>query len=327
MSNRRHFIPVLFGLSAVLLVLGGVSFLTGDGELRDTDLTGIFLELRALRLASACIIGASLAVAGVMMQGLFRNPLADPGVIGTNSGAMLGGSLMLVTYELVRPPIPAAVLLPLGCVAGGMLSLWIVLQVARKSSDTVSVLLAGIVISMLFTSFGALLSALTQDDWQLARALMRFSLGSIDTKGISHVALATPLCLSGMFAAWWWGRQMDVLLIGEDGAQSLGVYLAALRRWLIVWSTFLVAGAVAIGGSISFVGLVVPHLLRGIVGAHHRVLVPAAAIGGAVFVLACDVMVRLLPSRGELPLGVISGLVGAPIFLMMLVRARREALL
>jgi iron complex transport system permease protein len=191
----------------------------------------------------------------------------------------------------------------------------------------VSVLLAGIVISMLFTSLGALLSSLTQDDWQLARALMRFSLGSIDTKGLSHVALASPLCFSGIAAAWWWGRQMDVLLAGEDEARSLGLDLSALRRWLIVWSTLLVAAAVAIGGAISFVGLVVPHLLRGVVGARHRMLVPTAAVGGAFFVLACDVLVRVLPTQSELPLGVVSGLIGAPIFLVMLVRARKEAVL
>jgi iron complex transport system permease protein len=120
---------------------------------------------------------------------------------------------------------------------------------------------------------------------------------------------------------------MDVLLAGEDEAQSLGLDLGALRGWLIVWSTVLVAGAVAIGGAISFVGLVVPHLLRGLVGAQHRGLVPAAAVGGAFFVLACDVLVRVLPTHGELPLGVVSGLIGAPVFLSMLVRARKEAVL
>jgi len=324
---QKSRVSLFLTLGGLFLVLAGSSLFFGAADLGDGSLRQTLLELRGLRLMAAALIGSSLAVAGVMMQGLFRNPLAEPGVIGTNAGAMLGGSVALIFFETVRPPVPAAVMLPLGCVGGGMLSLWIVLMVARKSRDTIGVLLAGVIISMLLTSLGAFLSAMVQDDWQLARALMQFSLGRIDTKGLGHVALATPLWLGGIGAAWWWGRQLDVLLAGEDEARSLGIDLDGLRRWLIVWSTLLVAGAVAIGGAISFVGLVVPHFLRGLVGAHHRRLVPFAAVGGALFVLACDVVVRILPTKGELPLGVITGLVGAPLFLLMLVRARREALL
>ncbi|MFW5845683.1 MAG: FecCD family ABC transporter permease, partial [Planctomycetota bacterium] len=273
--------------------------------------------------------GASLAVAGVLMQGLFRNPLADPSVIGTNAGAVLGGGGALVLYELNRDhlPFPAELVLPIGCIAGGMAALGVVLAVARRSRDSLSVLLAGVVIAMFFTALGALLNAWVANDWQLGRALMRFHLGSIDTTSGNLLLLALPLCLGGVAAAWWWGRQLDVLLTGEEEACSLGVDLTTARRWLIVWATYLVAAAVSIGGSIAFVGLVVPHLLRGQVGAQHRRLVPCAALGGAVFVLACDIVVRLLPTEGQLPLGVLTGLVGAPLFLLLLLRARREAAL
>lgn len=325
-EQTRLYLTATILLTSFVL-LGGLSLFIGKGNVDDVSLSSVFLELRGLRLLAAVLIGSSLSVAGVMMQGLFRNPLAEPGVIGTNAGAMLGGSLSLIAYETLHPPIPAAVMLPLGCVCGGMLSLWIVLMVAHNSRDTVSVLLAGVIISMLLTSFGALLSAVVQEDWQLSRALVQFSLGRIDTKGLGHLVLAIPLWTGGIGAAWWWGRQLDVLLTGEDEARSLGLDLSALRFWLIIWSTLLVAGAVAIGGAISFVGLVVPHLLRGLVGAYHRRLVPFAALGGAFFVLLCDVVVRMLPTKSELPLGVITGLVGAPLFLSMLVRARREALL
>jgi len=325
LKHQRLLIFVLLG--TVLVALAGLSLLFGAGDLGDGNLRATFLELRGLRLVAAALIGSSLSVAGVMMQGLFRNPLAEPGVMGTNAGAMLGGSVSLILYETLHPPVPAAVMLPLGCVGGGLLSLWVVLMVARRSRDTIGVLLAGVIIGMLVTSLGALLSAIIQDDWQLSRALMQFSLGKIDTKGLGHVALAAPLWAGGIIAAFFWGRQLDVLLAGEDEARSLGVDLNGLRRWLIIWSTLLVAGAVAIGGAISFVGLVVPHFMRALVGAHHRMLVPFSAVGGALFVLGCDVLVRVLPTRGELPLGVITGMVGAPLFLMMLVRARREALL
>jgi iron complex transport system permease protein len=329
MPGRTTFLLVLAGLFLALLLLGGLSLLAGRGDLGGS-LATVFLGLRGIRLGAALLIGSALAVAGVLMQGLFRNPLADPSVLGTNAGAVLGGGAALIAFEANRAwlPIPAEAVLPLGCVGGGLLSLVLVLAVARRSRDSLSVLLAGIVMSMFFTALGALVTVMVHDNWQLGRALMRFQMGAIDSCTPGHLLLALPLCLGGIGAAWWWGRQLDVLLLGEDEAASLGIDLVYCRRWLIIWSTFLVAAAVAIGGGVAFVGLVVPHLLRGVIGAHHRRLVPAAALGGALFVLACDILVRLLEAAGtpgQLPLGVISGLVGAPLFLILLVRTRKEA--
>lgn len=326
MNSGSRFWSTGVVLMVLLLLVAGASLFVGAGGLSDDALTPVFLHLRGMRLAAAALVGAGLAMAGVLMQGLFRNPLADPGVIGTSAGATLGGMTAVLAAELLRPQINLApvVLMPLGCIAGGMLSLLLVLAVARRSRDSLTVLLTGVVLAMLIASLGGALTAWANEHWELARALMAFSMGTIDAKGIGHLLLAVPLVVGGGLMAWTWGRQLDVLLCGEEEAASLGIDLGTMRRWVIVWATLLVAGAVAIGGGIAFVGLVVPHVLRGFVGPTHRRLLPAAALGGALFVLCCDVLVRVLPTRGEMPLGVVTGLVGAPVFLWLMLRDRRE---
>ena len=322
-TGERMISPALLlvVLSLCLAVLAGLSLIVGVGSVSDATWGSTILQLRGMRVIAACLVGCGLAIAGVVMQGLFRNPLADPGVIGTSAGAVFGGMLtVLVSYFLgASLPIPPVVLLPLGCVFGGMLSLWLVLGVAKRAPDNLSVLLAGVVMGMLFASLGTALNAWAQRDFELARSLMAFSFGSIDAKGFEHLLLATPLVLGGLWAALRWGPSLDVLLSGEEEAASLGVDLKRSRRWLIIWASLPVAGAVAIGGSIPFVGLVVPHILRGLVGPLHRGLLPCAAVAGAIFTLACDIIVRSLPTQGEIPVGVISGLIGAPLFLYLMV--------
>ncbi|TVR43685.1 MAG: iron ABC transporter permease [Planctomycetota bacterium] len=308
-----------------LTVLASLVF--GAGSLRDDALASVFLSLRAQRLAAAAVVGAGLAVSGVLLQGLFRNPLADPGIIGTSAGAVLGGMVMVFVAALAPAllPLPPALLLPLGAILGAMLSLALLLAVAKRCRDTTSVLLCGVVLAMFLAAIGAGLSAWAQGYWELSRALMAFSLGGIEGKGWSQVAVAAPLVVAPLLAAWlWWSRQLDVLLSGEDEATSLGVDLARLRRWMIIWATLAVAGAVAIGGAIAFVGLIVPHLLRSWMGPAHRLLLPAAALGGMLFVMLCDLLLRLIPAANPVPLGVVTGLLGAPLFVVLLLRSRRE---
>jgi iron complex transport system permease protein len=138
------------------------------------------------------------------------------------------------------------------------------------------------------------------------------------------VLLALPLVLFGTAASWLWARPLDLMLSGEDEAASLGVDVRAVQRWCIVWTAVLTGAAVAVGGNIGFVGLIVPHAARRFVGVSHRLLVPVAALGGGAFVVACDLLARLVPGRSELPLGVITGLIGAPLFLTILLRSGRE---
>jgi iron complex transport system permease protein len=330
-------------LVLVLLFAGAVvlSLATGPGGL---GADGILIHLRWLRTGCAALAGAALAVAGVLVQGLFRNPLASPDVVGTTAGATLGGQLVLVGHAALAASLPAwlapELLLPLGCLAGAAAALALLLTIAgrgRAGEGLVAVLLTGFVITAVVGACSGLLTALVAGRWELSRALAAFGLGGVDGKGPGHIGLAAPLVAAGMLAAWAWGRTCDLLLAGEEEAAALGVDVGRARRWLLAWTALLAAAAVAVGGALSFVGLVVPHALRPFAGVGHRRLVPAAALGGAAFLVLCDVAARgvpwclrelaWVPGAGELPLGVVTGLIGGPVFLLLLVRARREGTL
>jgi iron complex transport system permease protein len=142
--------------------------------------------------------------------------------------------------------------------------------------------------------------------------------------GRRQILLAAPLIAAGVLAAWAWARSLDLLLSGEEEAAALGVDVAATRRWLTIWVAVLTGAAVSVGGNVIFVGLIIPHALRPLIGVQHRRLIPAVALGGGTFVLACDILARIIPTRAEIPLGVVTGIIGAPVFLMLLARSRRE---
>jgi iron complex transport system permease protein len=285
------------------------------------------LELRATRGLVAFAVGASLSVAGVLVQGLFQNPLASPSVLGTTAGASLGGEIALLSAALLLGQAPSLVhpemFLSLGCIVGATLSLFCLLLVQRRQRDLMVILLAGFALSSLFLSIGSFLTSIAQEWWELGRALVSFSLGDIGGVGKRQLWLITPLALVGVGFAYFWGHALDLLASGEDEARSLGLPHLELRNWTIVWASVLTAGAVSVGGNIGFVGLVVPHALRPFVGVTHRRLIPACVLGGGAFVLLCDLLARVASPRGEIPLGVVTGLVGAPVFLWLLVREQR----
>ena len=320
---------VYAGLALLLAVAVAASLLIGDGDLSDARLAPIFLGLRAARLAAALLTGAALAVAGVIVQGLFRNPLADPSVLGTTAGANQGGYLATLFFDALATGAASAyvapeLLLPLGCTLGALAALGILLLVQRAGDDLVLILLTGFLLGSLFASLAAFALSLAQERFELARALMTFALGDLSGVGLRRIALAAPLVGIGVVAAWLWSRPLDLLLSGEEEASSLGVDVREVRHSCIVWTAVLTAAAVSIGGSVYFVGLIVPHALRPFVGAGHRRLLPGAALAGGSFVVLCDVLTRVLPTHSEMPLGVVTGLIGAPLFLVLLLRSRRE---
>lgn len=312
------------------LVLGVLaSIFVGEGDLSDPELRDTYLRLRLWRTANAGLAGAALAIGGVLVQGLFRNPLASPSILGTTAGASLGGVgvLMLWTTLLAgsMPPwLPPELVLPIGCLLGAWGALALLLAVTGRGAGVVTLLLTGFILSSFFLSIAGLMTSIAQDDWALGRAVVAFTLGGVEAKGARHVALALPMVVFATLAAFGWGRHLDALLAGEDEATSLGVDVPRVRRWVIAWTATLTGAAVAIGGNVAFVGLVVPHALRPFVGVHHHRLVPAALVGGFAFVVWADVLTRLVPSVGRIPLGVVTGLIGAPVFLVLLARAARE---
>lgn len=314
----------LYALLLGMFVLTiAASLLLGRTSLDAVGLRSTLLTLRALRLSAALVSGAALAVGGVLVQGLFRNPLASPDILGTTAGAALGGrgALLLATFGTAGFA-QSELFMPMGCIVGGLLALLVLMAVARNQNDLFVLLLTGFLLSSLFISLGGFVSSLAQERWELARAMMAFTLGDVSGVGPRPILMALPLVTSGICAAWFWGRSLDAMLSGPEEAASLGVEVESLRRWVVVWTAVITGAAVAVAGTVGFVGLVVPHALRPFAGVKHRTLVPACALGGGTFVAACDVLCRVLPTRSEVPLGVVTGLIGAPVFLLLLVRSR-----
>jgi len=329
MSTTRPRAWTYAWLISLSLAVGATSLLVGAGDLADATLTETLLSLRLTRVIAAGLAGAALGVGGVIVQGLFRNPLASPEIIGTTSGANFGGHAVLLASEALlvgRFPVlvSSALFLPIGSVAGALLALSVVLWVVKRRDDVVIVVVIGFLLSALFASMDGVITSLAQERWELARAMLAFTLGDVSGATPRQILLALPMIGFGIVAAFMWARPLDVLLSGEEEAATLGVHVPTARRWCVVWTALLTAGAVSLGGNVGFVGLVVPHVLRPFVGVAHRRLIPMAAIVGAAFVMGCDMIVRLVPTRSELPLGVVTGLVGAPIFFTLLMKLRIE---
>lgn len=315
-------------LAALVVVSMAIALLAGHGRLSDPALRAVFLDLRATRAAAAFLVGAALAVAGVVVQGLFRNPLVSPSILGTTAGASLGGQAALLAVAWLPSARPALLspdlMLPVGCLAGALGSLAIVLAFDRLGGGALTLLLTGFILSSLFLSLGAFITSIAQESWDVGRAVVAFTLGGVAGAGHLHILIALPLVVIGVAASWFWGRSLDLLLSGEDEAATLGLDVVLARRLCILWVGVLTAGAVALGGNVGFVGLIVPHVLRPLVGVRHRALVPACALGGGCFLVLADALGRALPIRSEIPLGVVTGVVGAPLFLTLLLRSRRE---
>ena len=323
MRSRPH-----LALLALILLAVALSMLVGRGDLADEGLRGVFLKIRATRTLAAFVSGASLGVAGVLVQGLFRNPLASPDILGTTAGAVLFGNAALLAYELLGVSalgvIAPELLLPLGAIAGSFFALLILVALMRRSEDLLVLLLTGFILSSLFLSISSFLMSLAQESWELSRALLAFTLGSVTGASASQLLFAIPLFIAGLNAAYFFGRPLDLLLSGEEEAKSLGVEIVRTRLLIALWIAVLTGVAVSLSGTLGFVGLVIPHLLRPFFGIGHARLIPSAALAGGAFVVLADVFVRAIPARTEIPLGVVTGLIGAPVFLIILYRMYRE---
>lgn len=328
-ASRRR-LTVLALVSTLAVVAGGI--LIGTGNLSDDALRETFVGLRLSRLAASTVIGSALAVAGVLAQGLFRNPLADSSVLGTTSGAVVGGKATLVALELTVGAgaihgLAPDLLVPVGCIVGAAIALGLLFALTRGARSVVLLLLVGFSLTSLFSSIASFLTVLAMDSWELGRALMAFAMGSVSGTSMRNVVFAVPLALGGLLVALRHASSLDLLLSGEDEAASLGLDVGFVRKVVATWIAILTGAAVSLGGFVAFVGLVVPHVLRPYAGVEHRRLLPFAAVFGAIFVAASDVATRLFPLQSEMPLGVVTGLIGAPIFVSLLLRSHREGTL
>jgi iron complex transport system permease protein len=282
----------------------------------------ILLQIRLPRVVLVALTGAALACSGTAYQGLFRNPLADPYLIGVASGAGLG-AIAVIALRAAHPLIGAP-LVPVGAFAGALLTVALVYAIGRvgRSTPITTLLLAGVAVGTLATSIATfLLLRLSQ---QSARVLA-FLLGGYGGAGWDAVLAVAPFTLLGCALLYLYARPLNLLLFDDQQARQLGVDVERVTLVIVIAATLTTAAAVAFSGLIGFVGLIVPHIGRLLVGADHRRLLPLATLGGAGFLLLADLLARTVIAPEELPLGVVTAFVGAPFFLWLLRRARRAA--
>lgn len=278
-------------------------------------------EIRLPRALLALVIGAGLGAAGAALQALLRNPLAEPGVLGVSSGAALGA--VLAFYSGLSLAFAPA--LPLGGFIGALLVTVALSLLATRASNTTTLLLAGVALNSLLGAIVALVLSLAPNPYALYEIYF-WLMGSVTDRSLVHLALAAPPLLLGIAVLVRAARPLEVLVLGEETATSLGLDVRRLRQRVILGTALAVGPGVAVAGAIGFVGMLVPHLVRVLVGsARPRILVPLSAIGGGALTLFADLLSRspLLPV--ELKLGVISALLGAPAFLLVALRLREGA--
>jgi iron complex transport system permease protein len=277
--------------------------------------------VRFPRVVLAVVVGASLGCAGALMQGVFGNPLAEPGVVGVSSGAAVGAAAAIVSGVTFLGAWTTAA----AAFAGGIVTTMIVYGMSRAAGRTevVTLVLTGVAVNATAGALLGLLMFMTDDDG--VRAIAFWQLGSLAQATWGAVAVAGPCALAGLTVAISLSRRLDLLALGERPARHLGVDTERLRITAIVATALLTASAVAFTGIISFVGLIVPHLVRMVAGPGHRILVPASALGGAVVVVTGDLIARTAIDYQELPLGVLTAVVGGPAFFWLLRRTRARA--
>lgn len=343
--GRRHLLAPLFigmlltlviasaGIGAVRLSAGQVLTLLAEPLGIELPWTvsdqerAVFWVIRLPRIALGTLVGGGLATAGAALQGLFRNPLADPGLIGVSAGASFAAALVIVLGSSIFGTLYATgsyalFALPLGAFIGGLLAVHLVFRLARNAHQPVltTMLLAGIAINALAGAGTGFLTFIADD--AALRGIAFWSLGSLGGATWKTVAASTPFLLLSALLLPRYAMPLNLVLLGEAEAAHLGVDVEKVRRGVILLAALGVGAAVAFAGVIGFVGLVVPHLVRLIAGPDHRALIPLSGILGAALLVGADLLARTIVAPAELPIGVVTAAVGAPFFLWLLVNRK-----
>ena len=323
-AEARHHTRLLLALIALTAVLFVCALCVGpvpvspvtlvDTLSRGSVLATIVIELRLPRALLALIVGASLGLAGAALQGLLRNPLAEPGIIGVSGTAAFGAVLAFYTGAATL----AFWVLPLCGMAGALLAVIAVHALAGARADNATLILAGVAINALASALTALVLNLSPNPFAVYEIFF-WLLGSLTNRSLEHVWLTLPCFVLGARLLWRAAPGLDALALGEDTAASLGIDLGALRARIIAGTALAVGSAVAVTGVVGFVGLIVPHLLRPWVSQRPGALLGVSAWGGAALLLAADLGTRMPFAGGELKLGVVTALIGAPFFLRLVV--------
>jgi iron complex transport system permease protein len=312
------------GLFAASLLVGPAGVAPGPSlrALVTGDNPALAIVMREIRLPRAilgALVGAGLGLSGAALQGYLRNPLAEPGLLGVSGAAALGAVLALYTGLSAA----FALALPLMALAGAFAATLVVQALAGVAGGALTLILAGIAVSSLAGALSSLVLNLSPNPFAAAEIVF-WLLGSLADRSWTHVALAAPFIVAGMALLFALGRDLEALTLGEDAARSLGVAVGRTRLLAVGGTAAAVGAGVAVAGAIGFVGLVIPHLLRPLVGQSPSRLLPASALAGAACLLAADIATRLVLPERDLKLGVLTALVGAPFFLWLVVSTRRR---
>lgn len=284
----------------------------------------ILIDVRLPRVLLACTIGGGLATAGVIMQGIFRNPMADPGIMGATSGGALGAVLAIyVGWAADR-----LWALPLAAFIGawGCSHLVYLLATERGRTSMAMLLLSGVAVSGMASSATSLILSFSLKNAELGRQIVFWMLGGLDSRSWRHLTIAAAVIAPSVIASQAFARDLNALLLDEENAVGVGVDPRVSRRWLLALACLITGTCVSIGGGVAFVGLVVPHLVRLLLGPNHRSLLPASFLVGAAFLTGADLLCRIAIPPDELRLGVVTSMVGGPFFLYLLIRKKGEFL-
>ncbi|MEM0966069.1 MAG: iron ABC transporter permease [Verrucomicrobiota bacterium] len=343
----RAFRPAALVLLVVAIVALGLGYLTTGAVETDwgsiwsafstwTDSSAAFglqeaviREIRLPRLVAGLLVGTALTLAGTLMQGLFRNPLADPALIGVSSGGAMGGILAIVGFPLLFPNLDlgmgaGAFVLPL-CAMGGAIGLTFLIyrvSLVRGKTHVPAMLLTGIAVNAIGGAFVGLMLTVFATDAQL-RSVTFWTLGSLGGSNWTSTGILALFIIPGVAISLRQGRSLNAFLLGEAEAVHLGVSIQRMKRLVIIVSALMVGVTVAFCGIIGFVGLVVPHMIRTVFGPDHNFLLPAGALLGAVVLVAADLCARTVVAPAELQIGILTALLGGPFFLALLLGARK----
>ena len=306
-------IPISHTVSTLLDLIG-----IGDSAAKPTE-RAIIQSIRLPRIFLAFLVGSALGISGGIMQGLFRNSMADPGIIGVSSGGATGAVAAIASGASTV----STLFLPLFAFIGSgvaMAAVFLIASIGGRFS-MMTLLLGGIAVGSFLGAITTATIVLT-DNLSVQRQIIFWIAGGMDTARWESVRIAAPIIVTGALIAVFVARDLNLLLVGEDEARALGVRVTLVRNTLLVTASLITGAAVAFSGIIAFVGLIVPHVVRLVVGADHRVLLPLSALAGGLFLLIADTAARVVLSPAELRVGILTALIGAPFFIYLLVRNR-----
>jgi iron complex transport system permease protein len=296
----------------------------GDFIKTDTNLieTEIVLQIRLPRVIAAAIVGVALTAAGVVLQGLLRNPMADPYVLGISAGASLGASLA-IGFGLGATVLGFLYAVPLMAFIGALGTIFVVYNVAKRGggASMLTLLLIGIAASSFLSAIVSLIKLVSAD---ALHGIIYWIMGSLQVAGWNHVIIASPLIFGGLLVIFYFARDMNMISLGETQAQHLGVDSEKLKTRMLICVSLITAAAVSISGIIGFIGLIIPHTTRILVGPDHRILIPTSSLLGAIVLILCDTMARMLLSPAEIPVGIITSILGVPFFVYLLLSRKRS---